>query len=208
MAKLTKAQFAKECKIKSGNLSNYISRGKVIVKNDLIDTENEFNIAFLNKQLSKGHPSKSKEPVKSIVKPKTDPDPENPEEIDEENIPSFQASVKRLKYYDTLKRKKEIEALQITIDAKKGIVIPSELVKPIFLQHNQFIVTEFKNVADDILRVISKKHSLTVNEIADIKGQLVISINSAIKKSIQSSIKNVSNIIRDFSVKKGVGEHG
>lgn len=62
------------------------------------------------------------------------------------DTPTLTNSTKKLKYLDTIKRTKEIEKLQIEIQKKKGEVVPVELIKPVILQHNQSILTEFKNM--------------------------------------------------------------
>lgn len=207
MSLLTKKQFSVEYGIATNKLSVYISRNKVILKNDLIDTTNEINRAFIEKNCAAKTVIEVAKPTSQNVKTEK-PKPESFEFNLSDGVPTLTESTRVLKYKDTIKRDKEIEKLQIEIEQKKGIVIPSELVKPVFLQHNQFVTTEFKNAADELLRRYSKKHSLNSNEIAEMKGELVEVINVAIKKATQSSIKNVSNIIKDFSVKKGVGEHG
>ena len=86
--------------------------------------------------------------------------------------------------------------------------MPSELIKPVFLQHNQSILTEYKNATDEIIRIFSKKRSLTVDEVAEIKTDLVKTINNAINNAIIISSKSIDSIISDHSDKRGIGEHG
>jgi hypothetical protein len=205
MALLSKKEFAQQCNIETKALSVQISRGKVIVENDLIDTNNDKNRAFLEKYMGRDREIDKlppKEPTKTIKTSSNEPE----DGKDDSNIPSFTESERLLKHLDTQKRQKEIEKLEIDISKKRGEVIPSDLVKPIFLQHNQSIVTEFKNAADDFIRTISKKKALSVNETAEIRGKLVEIINQAMNKATTASVKAVDVIISDFSEKRGVGE--
>lgn len=130
--------------------------------------------------------------------------------IEDENndTPTLTNSTKKLKYLDTIKRTKEIEKLQIEIQKKKGEVVPVELIKPVILQHNQSILTEFKNAGDEILRIMSKKYSFSVEDLAFCKGEFVKTINNSMGKAIYATTKSIDSIIQSHIEKKGVGEHG
>ncbi len=213
MALLKKNELCELCNVKPKDFSNYVKRGNIIVKDDFIDSNDEINKKFIEKRKNRFvNVDKQEE------KPKTPAPKSNINSVIPENTPltdveshegqSYTESERQLKYLDTLKRRKEIEKLEIDIQKKKGEVVPSELIKPVFLQHNQSILTEFKNATDEIIRVFSKKKSLSVNEVAEIKTDLVACINSSINKAIATSVKAVDNIILEHSEKKGVGQHG
>lgn len=198
MALLTKKEIAELCGLETKNLSVYITRGKVIVgKNDLIDTNVDKNKSFIEKR--KGKISDVKIQTTTVIESKVSEQSEGQ---------SYTESERQLKYLDTIKRQKEIEKLDIEIQKKKGEVVPSELIKPVFLQHNQSIITEFKNATDEIIRIFSKKRSLTVEEVAEIKGETTETINNAINKATFSTIKSVESIVSEHQDKKNVGEHG
>lgn len=129
-------------------------------------------------------------------------------EEDNNDTPTLTNSTKKLKYLDTIKRTKEIEKLQIEIQKKKGEVVPVELIKPVILQHNQSILTEFKNAGDEILRIMSKKYSFSIEDLAFCKGEFVKTINNSMSKAIYATTKSIDSIIQNHIEKKGVGEHG
>lgn len=129
-------------------------------------------------------------------------------EEDNNDTPTLTNSTKKLKYLDTIKRTKEIEKLQIEIQKKKGEVVPVELIKPVILQHNQSILTEFKNAGDEILRIMSKKYSFSIEDLAFCKGEFVKTINNSMSKAIFVTTKSIDSIIQSHIEKKGVGEHG
>lgn len=212
MALYTVKEFATRSGLTLGNLGNYIKRGKVTLTGEdrLIDASSETNKLFLEKRLAKMKPAEHLPPEPIIKEEKSHelPSVKEIESIDDSELPTYIASERKLKYLDTLKRQKEIEKLEVDVAKKKGEVIPSELVKPLFLQHNQSIVTEFKNAADEIIRIFSQKKSLSVNEKAEIAGELVNCINSSINKATKLSVKAVKNIISEFAEKKGIGERG
>lgn len=53
MALLTKKEFGALAGVDASYVSKYIKRGKLVSLNDLIDDQNETNIAFLEKRISK-----------------------------------------------------------------------------------------------------------------------------------------------------------
>jgi len=48
--------------------------------------------------------------------------------------------------------------------------------------------------------------NLSREEVAHLRGQLVIVVNSAIDEGVKESKKSISNIVQEYSDKKGVGE--
>ena len=207
MSLLTKKQFGAITGVQTKALSVFISRGKVIVEKNLIDTENSINIAFMNK-----HKVIIGENFEQIPREETWIDPAtkvtNPPGLFDESIPQYHISEQKLKYLDTLKREKEISLLKIKEEKINGTVIPSELIKPVFLQHNQSVITEFKNMTEETLRSIAKTYSIPLNKVAELKGEWMKGINRAILKATELSVKAVDVIINDFSEKRGVGQRG
>jgi len=213
MSLLTKKQFAAECGVTTSYLSTPISRGKVLLTaSGLIDTENEFNRLFLEKRMGKKLPpaeNRSTKPAPSEeVKKKTAQLGQLIDEFLDDDIPSLTESERKLKWLDGIKREHEIQKLQLGLKKARGEVVPSELMKPVFLQHNQSIVTEFKNAGDELLMLFAKKHSLTLNEIAEMTGHLTACINTAITKATQLTLKSIENVINEHTDKKGIGERG
>lgn len=216
MSLLTKKQFAEHCQVGTNYLHAPIKRGNVIVNGaGLIDTENEFNRAFMEKRLSKNPPAAP--PANSTeafiadasksVKEKTAALNKFLSDLDDSEIPPLAVSVKKSKYLSNIKIEKEIEKLKFDIAKRKGEVVPSELMKPVFLQHNQSIVTEFKNVIDEVLRLFAKESSLSPNKTAEITGVLTSTINTAITKATHLTSKSILAIIKDHTERRGAGEH-
>ena len=205
----TKREFATICKLETKELSVYISRNKVVVEKDFIDSDNDINKVFIEKRGVCFLPPKENIDKIEQNQAKKEVETENDEEnINSNNVPSLQKSTTLLKHLDTVKRTKEIEKLQIEIQKKKGEVVPVELIKPVILQHNQSILTEFKNAGDEILRIMSKKYSFSVDDLAFCKGEFVKTINNSMGKAIYATTKSIDSIIQNHIEKKGVGEHG
>jgi len=213
MALLTKNEFAEQCGIQTKALSVYIQRGKVVVVNEHLDTNNDRNKAFIEKNKGK---KREKELIKDIptiaptVKHQVNIDDFDDDVLNEDDedseVPALYVSEKLLKHLDTKKREREISLLKIKEDKIRGIVIPSDLIKPVFLQHNQYILMEQKNADEEILTMYAHKYSMSLEDIAFMRGEYVKRRNAAVQKAAESSAKAVENIVRDFSDKRGVGE--
>jgi hypothetical protein len=207
MAVYSKKELSALVGIEPKNISVYHRRGKLQMIDGKIDTENLLNAAFLEKYRGRNS--------SKITNPETEPNkvpPITPPTDDILIIPtesqSYTESERQLKYLDTLKRKKEIEKLDIEIAKKKGEVVPTELLNPIVLQNNQSMVTQFKYTVDEIIRIFSAKMQLSGVDQAEIRGKCIKEINKASDKATEATINAIEVIINEYSEKRGVGERG
>lgn len=224
---LTKKEFATRVGMTTGNLTNYIKRGKVVERDDgLFDIKEDLNAAFLQRHLnSRADPAPAAKPTATAKKAFSQPRPAKEvgigdleaddeqdlldasgSEPDTGDIPSYEHSERLLKYLDTEKRAREKDLLEIKKQKLLGLVVPSELVKPIFLQHNQSITTAFKNAADEIVRQFAKMKDLNPAELAEMRGFMVRAINSGVEKATTMSMAAVESLIDSYSESRGVGE--
>lgn len=206
MAIFSKKEFATQCGISTSYLSVQIKRSKVVLNDeDKIDTSNERNALYLEKN-KKANISLSVDPVQKVQSTvKNVPTSDAPKE-DSGEIPSFNVSERLLKYLDTQKREKEVEKLSIEIQKKRGEVIPSELIKPVFLQHNQYILMEMKNADEEMLSLMLHKYDIKSEDVAFLRAEWTKRRNACITNAISASLKGVSSIVSEFTEKKGVGQ--
>lgn len=209
MALHSKLDFIALCKIDHAYLKTYVKRGKIIEKNmggkPYYDDTNFLNAAFIKKRVGAT--------VEVVEQKKTEPIIE----LDLKNRTppkSASTSLKNEDMYelDVVKKKVQIKKINEDFEAVKlknaktrGEVIPSELMEPFLVQNNQSILTEFKNAVDEILRIFAHKRTLSVLEVAEIKGELVPIINHAVQKATDNTLKQIKNMITDYSESKGNG---
>lgn len=191
----------------------WVKRGSIIEKDGLIDDTDPQNFYWIKKQ-------QEKEPKETI---KQDPQKEVPDSVDKLPVVVADQKQKKIKAgapkditkYDLEVEFKELSIEKLKVDTRlqelkedkiRGEVIPIEIVKTVFAQHSQNIITEFKNSVENIITIFAKKKSLNGNEVAEIRGQMVFSINTAVDKAVDSSKRNLNHIVKEFSVKKEVGE--
>lgn len=104
------------------------------------------------------------------------------------------------------KLQQEVRLMKIKEEKMKGVVVPSELIMPVFLQHNQSIITEVHNQSVEFVRLFVKRNSLSVNEEAEIKGAVIKWFNESIKRATETSKVSIRNIIKGYANNRGVGE--
>lgn len=196
MARFTQKEFASECGVGTNYISSYTGQGYLKVDEDgFYDSEEPVNARFLAKRLARPPKKKDEDTPKQPINPKTG-----------EEIPTYEDSERLVKYFDSLKREKEVEKLQIDIDKKKGEVIPSELIEPFFLLHSQSLTTEFKNAMEDSLRNICHLYSVSIADVADFKGYITKRINEALDKATDSTVRQMKQLIQEYADKRGIGE--
>lgn len=205
MAKYTKSEFAEQCGVTSNYISVYLapSNGGLILGEDgLIDTENLVNAHFLNKRIKKLNKQQSKQNLNASPQYI----PKSVDGDDDDDIPTYEESERRVKYFDAIKREKEVEKLQIEIDKKRGEVIPSELISPFFLLHSQSLTTEFKNAMEDSLRNICHLYSVSITDVADFKGYITNRINESLNKATDGTVRQMKQLVQEYADKRGIGE--
>lgn len=223
MALHSKKDFSVLCGIPTRSISTYASRNKIVLSGDYIDDSIQLNKDFIAKrQLMAGKApvtAASEEkavkqlrmirPDPGIVEPPNVKDPEIDDDDfndDDEIQEPITTLTKRKVAVDIAKKREEIEILKVRKDKLHGVLIPTDLVKVVFTQHSKSILTEFSNSIDNILTIFRKKKDLNANEVAEIRGELLQSINTAVSKSNSRSKKEISNIQNEFTVKREVGE--
>ncbi len=174
---ISKTEFCKRCGLSPGNLSNYINRGKVIVTDKKIDLELIDNIEFLKERRRKIEGS--------------------------EQSGSLESQLKRV---EIKKKKQEINLLELKEQKTIGALIPTEMVKILFIQHSKSILTAFDNSIDKILTKISKVKKLTNAERSKLSGELKAELNTAVDRSIGESKSNIRKMIFEYTEVRGIGE--
>lgn len=207
---LPKKDFAAQCGLLTNKLWKYVDRGNVILLGDgKVDLNDPRNRAFLEMRQAKLKPNvkieeKPLETLKQITNIKTGtPQPDDEPKHDSKSLINLEV---QKTMGQVAKINQEVVLLKIKEEKIKGVVVPSELIKPVFLQHNQSILTEIHNEANEFVRIFAKRHSLKANEVADIKSDLIDWVNIAIDKAIQLSSNQIDNIINTYQEERGVGE--
>lgn len=213
----TKKQFADLCGIKTGDLSNYQKRSKVVYSGEYVDDSIEPNISFLKKALDKKNGQQVPETVKEETLPVT-------KELTTLNIsePKFRTpktpnvkppKEKEATGYNLANEKSalQIENLELKnreleqkLNVKLGEYIPRAPVLVAFKYHTKNIAVAFKNSMEGILTRYA--NNFTNEEMASIRALLTEEINHSQRSAIEQTKKSIGEIISISSNKKEVGE--
>lgn len=223
MAFHSKKEFAKLCGVRTGDLSNYIKRGKVVLSGEYIDDTNEVNAAFIEKRT--GRPPKtttSISPPPKITAPekreskKQPPKPSNEEElvipdsdieIDALSISLPPALLDKIDKITAIQKKaKEIAILELREQKIRGEVVPTEVVKSLFIQFSKGMMTAFQQAADAVITEVSHKKKLSSKDEASLRGKLITITNKYATEGRENSKKGIENIVNEYAEKRGRGE--
>lgn len=213
MALHLKADFAKLCGLTTGNLTNYIKRGKVLMSGDYVDDSVPINKDFLEKRKGSVPPPA---PKLHMIRP--DPGPvEIPNTGEDDDDSGFGEDGEGESGYllDRKLLKKKIGKLEVDTrlqelkeEKMRGELIPVDLVKNLFRTHTQSIVTSMKDGIDELLINFSVEARLRGDQVAGLRGKIVGILNNGVDKSVVITQKNMRSIVNQVKVKRDVGEHG
>lgn len=217
MALYTKKEFADRCGVETKNLSVYIKRGKVVVQPDgMINDSVSQNRLFIQKNQGQ---QTEKQIVNELKKKQQFAEAMEDAPIDEQlKVAAAKASAGErppmdlvdstewLRYWDAQKREKENEKLELDNQKKRGETVPSEVVQNLIYRHNQNVMTQFKNSAEEIVRMMGHKYGMTSADMSEARGQILKSINSFMGKAKDESLAGLQNIVEAYQIKRGVGE--
>ena len=192
MTVISKKEFAALCGMPTNKLWTYTNRGQVILLGDgKIDCNDPRNVAFLQKHSTK----RQEDPVKTP-----------PPTVQTEQNNNYASLDLKKTEVQVEKLTQEVRLLKLKEEKLKGEVVPSELIMPVYLRSNQAILTEVKNSMDEFVRLFSKKRDLKLEEVADLKRELVRWLNEAMDRASVLAEKEVETIVNSYSEKRGVGE--
>lgn len=199
MAFHTKKDFSALCGIKSGDLYNYMKRGKVIVENNLLDDKNPINRTFLDKSIAKKPVLAAK---KTIDKKVNVVAPREYNEAEE----TLSKMLKEKTVLESEQKRNAITLQKIDIQKKRGELIPTYSVNNLFVQHSESIKTAYMEGSDNLIVILAQKHQLSATDVADIRTMFTGIVNKAVDSAIDSTLRQIKTIVREFSAKKGVGQ--
>lgn len=215
MALHSKKDFAALCGMSTKALAVYINpkRGKVIMSGDYIDDSHPVNKDFLEKRKGSAEP-----PAPKLNMMRPDPGlidiPNTGDEDDDSGI-GEDGEGESGYHLDRKLLKKKIGKLEVDTrlqelkeEKMRGDLIPVDLVKNLFRAHTQSIVTSMKDGIEELLISFSVEARLKGEQLAGLRGKMVVILNNGVDKSVIITQKNMRSIVDQVKIKKDVGEHG
>lgn len=213
MAKYKQVEFARLCGINKSSMPAYVQRKKVIVEDGLVDDTNPVNQAFLlkfqekqklNNPVATEHVQSDTDEKSTALEPTLK---EQKVKGKQQKGSSYHELELQKKALDIEKTQQEIELLEKRNMKMDGESIPTDIVKSIFSYYGKNITTSFHNAAENWLTKIARIKGLSNTELAEMRGDLAKGINEGVLKAQEESKKAIASIIKEYSLKREVGEH-
>lgn len=197
MALYTKEEVREMCGVSRNYLNQYISRGSVIMSDNMIDDSIAENRQFIEARKKKGVDEKKEKPPP----PKFEDIP-----LADEEKEQFKDLSLRKKIADTVKTEKQVHELELKIAKLQGEAVPIDLVKNVISQLSKSVISSFKDGADALLTEIAHSKKMTNAEHARLRGVLVDIVNGSMNNAIVTAKKDIGKLASEYSIKKGRGE--
>ena len=210
MAFYSPTDFAKLCGKSNAYISVNRKRGKIIMSGEFIDDSLRENIDFLRKCIDG---SKLEKPINEHLKERLiaiSPPVYKPQES-----PSILRNQDYSSKYDLETTKKALEIEKLQVDTRiqllreekiRGEVVPIDLIKQVFITHNQSILTANKDFIDSLLLDFQAETRLSSEQSAKLRGKIVVGLNNNVNRAVDATKRNMNSIIEQHSIKKEVGE--
>lgn len=215
MALYKREDFCALTGLQSRELSTYIKRGKVFLSGDLIDDAITQNAEFMQKRAALLLKKNGGDPavVKTTHHDDVSPNYKNIKAHKFSDVPPAPGDktpiveLERTKLIlGNIKTTEEIEKIRLHNAKAAGESIPIDTVKVVVAQLAKGFITAFQNSSENFLIEISKKVGMDRVVLADSKGLLFKNINDAINKAVDESKKQITDIVKEYAVKKEPGE--
>lgn len=223
MAKLSRSELAKQTGKTLAYIKMYENRGKLIFEKDVNGKESIFDTnAPVNKEIYAKWTSEFLEKFKngSQEVEKKLPDAKITRKIltkdknkNNEILPSVPTAIEVTRALDQQRKTIEIQKAQFELEILRqkqekqlGLVIPVELVMPVFAQHTKNILNEYRNTNERFITTIAAKYKLNNSDIAELKMWTNREINMAGDRALEETKNNISSIQDNYSQKRGKGE--
>lgn len=114
---------------------------------------------------------------------------------------------KKRKQADLAKSEEELELLRLKRAKSIGDVVPTDVIKTLIVLFSENIKNQYIESAENFLVIISQGKEFSSAEVSKYRSQLVLLVNRAVDGAIDSTKRNLKNIIEASSQKRGVGQH-
>lgn len=216
--------IGKDPKKDAAVISMGIKRGKLIEgKDGKIDSSKEPNKTTIDKWLSKTKdapaPLVEIPTSKPTTKKKSLPDLTN---VDLEQLPDEQleylstaTDLKKMNknQLDATKRIEEILKLRadtkhrnLQVQKMEGQLIPTDLMKTVMPMMAKAIMVATENELETFITDMAKKYNMSSADIAHYRSKIPDTLNRISNESVNSALKDIHNIVADYSETRGRGE--
>lgn len=195
----TKKKFAQLCGKSPAHVSTYISRGKIVVNGDHIDSDDPENFELMNKwRVQSGLEAIERTVPKSNETPaeRTETTNDKPQKADRSEI----AALNREKARAEIEYKKEKAHETRLKNAKlRGELIPTNMVVDLFAMLGHQFQMQYEIGANELAMEMAHKMKVSAEIRGEIGEKLVEIINKSHQRAVNEAKMAVKNIISSVS---------
>ncbi|MBX2906198.1 MAG: hypothetical protein KF744_09180 [Taibaiella sp.] len=207
MGLLTRKELMVRCHVpanRSGDIGNWVKRGKLVVTNkggeEFFDDNDPVNARFISDR-ERVAPVGDGVPV-AVTRPGTREERKNEASA---VVSRAQLDVQE-QLLDIAIKKQQERYVTIKADKAEGSVIPTDVVKMLFLQYSKDITHQFRQGIERLVEEMIFKYNLSPADGALLRGQMVKMINLSVANAVDDAKKGIKTIVDQFSETKGKGE--
>ncbi|HET8885574.1 MAG TPA: hypothetical protein VFM70_04385 [Salinimicrobium sp.] len=206
MSFLSPQDFATQYGLKYGTLRSHISRGKVVKKDNLIDTDHPVNRLYIQENAKNSAEPPKKTTYEEIKKegnpPKTDTSQskEGNEDIHSSNL------TLRKKRAEAEKSERQAEKLKIEIQKLQGKLMPMELVEKTQTINIQSIFRTFESAAENIASIYNERLGGDRATLAEMTTRMRTELARAINSAKEKSKEEITGLMKDYADTMSRGE--
>jgi hypothetical protein len=209
-----KGELAKMLGVHPAYIDTYIKRGNIVADGKLVDTTHPANASFIQHIIRKNAEKERFNAVQEIVveenkfvAPKSDVKPskkgtkqtQNTKQTQQSNENQGDESIYNIKIQkeqaDLEKKLLDAERVRLINAKMRGENVPTKMVKNLVSQFSNSIITTYKDAADRLIMEFSHRKKLTLEEKAEMKGELISIINRAHDEAIEKTKTELESII-------------
>ena len=203
-------------------LSTYKVRHKVIAdRNGAFDDSNPTNAAFLAAHKvaappTPEAPAKKKAPKGSAAQksaPTAKPEEDVldwPDDMDEDDnkIRAVGEVDRFAKHWMGVKNKRQALIAQLELDKKKALLVPSELIKGVYLAHTREIGLAFKELIEREDNLHIAEFKISSERAAKLRKSRIELVNSVLEKALNATKAKLKTLENEYAETRNVGERG
>lgn len=205
-----KGEFAKMLGLHPAYVDQYIKHNKIVTLADdkkMVDITHPANVAFMKHIKEKQKQKEGQPEIKKDNTPVHLKRPEKPKRNKPETTKDYTSTdpsesddgiynINQQKAKADLDKKLiEIERIKLINAKLRGQSVPTAMVKNLISTLSNTFISSYKESADKLLIEISHRKKLSLNESAEMKGELVKIINSAHDLAIDGALANLETIL-------------
>lgn len=226
MALISKREFAASMgmdydlqSVRSG-ISMNIKRGKIVETDGDIDDSHPMNVTYFLKHKKDVAEQKEEVKPKSVVNKEVKAEkkkvveknqwhepPETKQKKSQDknttDLYNLEVQVKKAKIEKDISEKRMMDLREQKL---RGELVPVELVTQLFASFSKSVFSVQKNTSEKIIANIARRFKFTEEQLAEIRGDLVLELNSGAQSTIDATKKELKPIVKSFSEKRGIGQ--